>query len=54
MEKVFVLEYSSNEWGGHMAWDEKEFNTLQDAEAEALLHMGWGDAVRLYVKESSK
>lgn len=50
-KRVYVLEYSSNEWGEHMTWDEKEFDSQQAAEAEAILHMGWGDAVRLYLKE---
>ena len=52
MSSVYVVEYASEEWGGHPAWYENEFDNLQDAEQEALAHLGWGDAVRMYVKES--
>ena len=51
MEKIYVVEWSSDEWGEHKNWVEKEFTELREAEVEVLEQVGFGNAVRMYIKE---
>jgi hypothetical protein len=41
-KQVYVVEYSD---------EEKEFNSREDAEREALEFLGMGYAVRMYIRE---
>ena len=52
MEKIYVVEWASDAWGEHKDWVEKEFTELREAEAEVLDQVGFGNAVRMYIKES--
>jgi hypothetical protein len=47
MERLYVVEWSLE--GDD--WQEKEFTNLQDAEVEILVQVGFGNMVRMYIKE---
>lgn len=49
--RKYVVEWASEAWGEHKDWEEKEFTKLEDAEAEVLRQVGYGNAVRMYIKE---
>ena len=48
MDTLYIVEWSLE--GDD--WQEKEFTNLQDAEVEVLEQVGFGNAVRLYVREN--
>ncbi len=50
-QKLYVVEYASDEWGEHPAWYEQVCTTLDEAKEFAMQKFLEGDAVRLYVKE---
>ena len=52
MEKLYIVEWASDSWGEHKDWVEKEFTNLQDAEVEVLEQVGFGNAVRMYIREN--
>lgn len=47
MDTLYVVEWTSED----ADWQEKEFTNLQDAETEILEQVGFGNAVRMYIKE---
>lgn len=47
MERLFVVEWSLE--GDD--WQEKEFTKFKDAELEILVQVGFGNMVRMYIKE---
>ena len=51
MNIVYVVEYSSEEWGMHHEWHEKVFTTRTESDNFALQMLGCGYAVRMYIKE---
>ena len=51
IDNQYVVEYSAEQWGEHPTWNEEVFFTQADADAYALQRLGYGDAVRMYVKE---
>jgi hypothetical protein len=51
MNIVYVVEYSSEEWGMHHEWQDEEFTSQVDADNFALKMLGVGNAVRMYIKE---
>jgi hypothetical protein len=52
MTKVYyVVEYSKNSWTELRKWREEEFDSQAEADAFALKLLGFGDTVRMYIKE---
>jgi len=48
--KQYVVEFSAEEWGEHREWHEEVFFTQDDADAQALVFMKLGNAVRMYIR----
>jgi hypothetical protein len=50
-QKLYIVEYASNEWGERPAWYSQEHTTLEEAKEFAMQKCLDGDAVRMYIKE---
>ena len=52
MDTVYVVEWTNIAYHSRDSqWRDKEFTSLQDAEAEILWQVAAGNAVRMYIKE---
>jgi hypothetical protein len=49
--KQYVVEVSAEDWGEHHEWHEEAFATQADADGYALSMLGYGNAVRMYIRE---
>ena len=52
-KKQYVVEVSAEDWGEHHEWHEEAFDSQADADAYALQMLGYGNAVRMYVRAVS-
>lgn len=49
--KQYWVEFSAEERGEHPTWNEEVFFTQDDADTQALVFLGLGYAVRMYIRE---
>ena len=50
-DKQYWVEFSADELGEHREWREEVFFTQDDADTQALVFLGLGYAVRMYIRE---